>query len=651
MPVSAWQVIFCAPVSLPPPPSIRKVKVREKSPASIANFRYELENSLILPTVLDIVDVNEATKCLVEHLTFLFDKHFPWRSDRVRSDDKPWVKPSLKLLINKRDDAYAKGRVVKYLRLRDAVIRHSSDLKSNFLLSAVKTARASSMWRAIRGVVSNDVTRQACPDVNRLMQVFSAVFSERSVPLSNSTTLPSKSLTISLSDVTVVMKRLKNCAPGPDGLLSWLFRENCLHLAPYLQHIFNLSVSCGLVPDMFKDSFVTPIPKVRNASCEEYRPIFTINVLSKILEKIVLRKWLVPLVPKIDGNQFAFVPRNGQGTTVALTYVMNRVLSFLDTPGAVRMLMIDYSKAFDTIPHNTILNALSSLDAPRELITWITSFLERRRQKVKANYMISVWYSATSGVPQGGVLSPILFAIAVHNNLHVKSENSALVKYADDFCLLHFLRTKEDDHLQEELDNITAWSAHHGLLINPQKTKLMNFQTSKSLPLPQLTLEKAPIEVVSSAMLLGLTIASDFSWKPHIKLVLQRARKRVFFLNRLKQARAPQSVLWTVYSAMIQSILSYTYPAWCNIGKCDMTLVTNFERRIFKRFNMKCENDFFSFCVSMAKRLADSALESHHPLNGIFDFLPTRFSSRKGRSHRKLLARTNRFKNSFISFA
>ena len=109
--------------------------------------------------------------------------------------------------------------------------------------------------------------------------------------------------------------------------------------------------------------------------------------------------WLLPLVPKIGLNQFAFVPRDGQGTTVALTSTMNQILSFLDSPGAVNLLMIDFCKAFDMLPHNTVLNALCSLDAPRELMSWLSSFFEARKQCVKSNGAFSDWYFALSGVP------------------------------------------------------------------------------------------------------------------------------------------------------------------------------------------------------------------------------------------------------------
>ncbi len=649
--LSDHAVILCLPVSLSPLPTIKKRQVRTKSAASCAKFADELKNSSSLPNILETSDVNEATDIFVSCLVSLFTKYFPLRTIRIRSDDKPWVKPSLKRLINERDKAYDKGNTAKFLRLRKAVVQHSGALKKKFFSSALQSNQPASLWRAIRKVIPRPSNTNICPDAHGLKDAFSAVFNEQSIPLFESfESLPSNPITFSLGEVLLSLKRLKNGSPGIDGLPPWLFRDHRSFLASYITHIYNLSVSSGIVPAAFKVAYVIPIPKENVNSCSNFRPISMLPVLSKVLEKLIFRKWLVPLVPQIDENQFAFVPREGQGTTVALTFIMNKILSFLDSPGAVRLLMLDFSKAFDRLPHNSILNALSSLQAPKELICWLRSFFYDRRQCVKVNNTYSEWYTANSGVPQGGVLSPLLFALAV-NEIDALCDNSILVKYADDFCLLHFMRREEDDRLLEEFQHLSRRANDLGLVLNASKTKLLNFQTKKSLPELCLPPAMSDVQIVSSAKLLGLTISSNLSWKSHVSLILQRARKRLFFLRRLMDARAPEFVLWTAYCGLIRSVLSYAYPAWCNVGSGDMGALTRFEHRICKRFRVECKVRFDCFCASAAKNLAQKALASHHPLNGIFDTEATRSSSRVGKGYRKVLARTSRFKTSFISFA
>ena len=151
---SDHSLVFCDVLAVPPPPSVTKIQTRAKSPSACATFKAELDNSSFLLSIMEMTDVNAASNALIQYLVFLFNKHFPLRSVRLKSDDKPWIKPSVKLLINKRDSAYAKGKMGKYLRLRKAVILLSKKLKHNFLLAATKSKNPSKLWRAIKNVAS-----------------------------------------------------------------------------------------------------------------------------------------------------------------------------------------------------------------------------------------------------------------------------------------------------------------------------------------------------------------------------------------------------------------------------------------------------------------------------------------------------------------
>jgi len=377
-----------------------------------------------------------------------------------------------------------------------------------------------------------------------------------------------------------------------------------------------------------------------------------LSILAKILEKLVFKKWLSKLAPEIDKLQFAFVPRSGQGTVSALTYVMHQILSFLDKPGVVRLLMVDLSKAFDLLPHQLILNKLIDLQAPKELVRWIKSYLTSRTQSVRHNEDQSEWYVASSGVPQGSVLSPLLFALTT-NDLRPIHKHSVIVKFADDICLLHFLRHSVEDKLQEELENITNWATVNGLKCNATKTKTMDIQTKQNVALSRLVDHDSNIQIkaVSSVKLLGLTIDNQLSWNVHLHEVLGKIRKRTYMLHALKQVHAPPAILWNVYCSLIRSVSTYAFPAWCNINQSKFKQLMQFERRLCKMFSMPCKRDLSDFCCSMARRLAHSALDPQHPLHFIFDFKAARYSARQGNSHRRLQAKTVRFKRSIIKFA
>ena len=172
-----------------------------------------------------------------------------------------------------------------------------------------------------------------------------------------------------------------------------------------------------------------------------------------------MRHFLLPSIKNsIKHNQFACNPRPGSGTTSALVQLQHKILQHLDTPGAVRILSADFSKAFDKLPQSTgIINACLQLELDPCLFRFVSSFLANRMQRISYNNSFSDWCRVSSGVPQGYVLGPVLFCL-VMNDLSFCCPNSHLIKYADDVLILHFLKCSSDDSLQLEWNFLVSWS-------------------------------------------------------------------------------------------------------------------------------------------------------------------------------------------------
>ena len=115
-------------------------------------------------------------------------------------------------------------------------------------------------------------------------------------------------------------------------------------------------------------------------------------------------------------------------------------------------------KAFDTVPHQTLLRVLRFYNTPENLVTWIEGFLSEHKQRVTVNGVFSKWYDVTSRVPQGSVLGPMLF-IACINTLPDEIESSEILLFADDNKLFRSIYSDSDALLlQGDIDKMYSWS-------------------------------------------------------------------------------------------------------------------------------------------------------------------------------------------------
>jgi len=148
-------------------------------------------------------------------------------------------------------------------------------------------------------------------------------------------------------------------------------------IAAIVAYIFNCSFSAGVVPEHWKRSVITPVPKLpKPVSLADFRPISVTPILSRLAEKLVVKKWLFPAVDhQTINDQFAFRPTGS--ITCTLVFFMHHVTRLLDTNSYV-CLLIDFSKAFDVVDHGILAAKLARLNMPPVILSWIFSFLTGR---------------------------------------------------------------------------------------------------------------------------------------------------------------------------------------------------------------------------------------------------------------------------------
>lgn len=635
---------------------INKIRVRKFTKANRARFDEIMNTTHWEALVKSEPDLDCAAQYFLDTLLAILNFCFPLRTVRLRSTDPPWFKPSLKILIDDRDRAFANGQTSKYKRLREEVLSHTRYLKSQFLRSTSTTKDAKDTWKSIRNVAKFSKCKSSTQNFSpqQLNDEFSSNF-QLDEPLCLEFDI-SNDLYFELSvfETNTYLKRLRRKSCGPDGIPYWVFREWSTSLSPAVTYLFKRSIETFNVPSTFKKADITPIPKVsRPSQPSEFRPISLLPLLSKVLERIVLDKLIMPLIKdKCDSSQFAYLPGRGLGTTSALTLLNHTILQYLDThSGAVRVLTVDFSKAFDKITHKSIISACHQFQFPPQLIHWIGSFLSNRVQRVRIGRSFSDWSSVSSGVPQGSVLGPILFCLAT-NDLGATQPNTRVFKYADDITYLHFIRNSSEDRLLDEWKHCLEWSSIHKLPINTDKCRTMDIITNKSIVLGPIQTESGVLPQVQSIKLLGLTMSSDLKWNLHIDNIITKACKRIYIVRNLCRASCEQPLVYKVYIALIRSLFLFACPSFCNLPNYLLCKLLRVEKRIHRMipgFNLP--QSLPDAIDNTCNTLFDS-IQTHndHPLRSMFEERHIKVNTRNNSSLRRPRARTKRFSLSFIKY-
>ena len=169
---------------------------------------------------------------------------------------------------------------------------------------------------------------------------------------------------------------------------------------------------------------------------------------------------------------------------MALIKAQHTWMEWLDGDASVvRVFSFDFSKAFDTVPHEILCNKLKELPISPYIINWIIDFLTSRYQRVVIDGIKTDYLPINRGVPQGTVLGPILFSIMINDIRPVQASN-LIVKFADDINL-EIKVTDDSDTSHMETNNIKIWTETNRMKLNLKKTWEMVIHGKIFRPLPE----------------------------------------------------------------------------------------------------------------------------------------------------------------------
>ena len=266
--------------------------------------------------------------------------------------------------------------------------------------------------------------------------------------------------------------------------------------------------------------------------------------------------------------------RSGFSCETQLITTTHDLLSSFDTNIQTDIAILDFSKAFDTVPHKKLLHKLDHYGVKGPLHAWLTTFLTQRSMKVVLEGEASDAAAVESGVPQGTVLGPILFLC--HINDLPASVTSQVRLFADD-CLLYREIHSFQDHieLQKDLDRLETWANNWGMKFNAKKCYILSIKpkTFKFYELNNTFLQQVP-----HSAYLGIQLSSDLTWKTHINSVTKKANSILGLLRRNLQ-KCPPNCKKIAYLSLVRSTLEYGSTIWDPYHKGEIEQLEIIQRR------------------------------------------------------------------------
>lgn len=506
-----------------------------------------------------------------------------------------WITPDLDMLIKKK-------HVLLKLSNRGQIYRRSYNYYKNALTSLLRKSknlyyqlklnncRGSSQktWKEINKILNRNckkkdiiINHDGRPVTGKpLTDHFNAYFSSVSqklieeLPRTNNDVLsifsPYNDNTCDFYEVTAqevenVILSFKSKKCHKNEIQPYILCKVMRYICPVLKEIFDVSFKKCIYPYVFKVARVIPIFKAgKSDDVCNYRPISTLPIFSKIFEKIIFFRLsnFANINNLISPHQYGF--KDGSSTTLAILEFVSYVLKSFKKKFYCVALFLDLKKAFDTVDKELLLQKLEHHGVRGNFNNLFRSYLSNRRQHVQVDDFTSDFKPIATGLYQGSNISPILFNIFINdivNMCNIHGLNCTL--FADD-AVFYFMDNSFNNivsKLGAFIGNLSQWLASNKLTPNISKTKIMFFNSSKIVPLPNIYFNNEVLEIVDRMKYLGIFIDNKLNFKYHI----QETCKKLSQTHGIIYAATPyfnrKSLILIyyslAYSVFIQSIIIY----------------------------------------------------------------------------------------------
>lgn len=391
----------------------------------------------------------------------------------------------------------------------------------------------------------------------------------------------------------VTLKELRNTikhnlsskkSPGYDLISGQIMKELPDVALIKLQHLINACFKLQFVPRHWKIAEVILLLKPGKTPNEvtSYRPISLLPVISKIFERLLLKR-LEPVIQSrklIPSHQFGF--RRKHSTIDQIHRITTIIEKAFEERKVCSAVFLDVSQAFDKVWHEGLECKLHK-DLPRQFFEILKSYITERYFRVRHGREYSELTRITAGVPQGSVLGPILYLLYTRDIPH--DNNTVIATFADDTAVLAVDDNIEDvtNKLQRTMNKLSSWTECWRIKLNETKSTHITFSYKRIVPYP-VVVNNQILPHAKEVKYLGMTLDARLRWKAHVKKKREelgiKYRKLYWLLGRNSELSVENKIL--VYKQILKPIWTYGIQLWGCTKKSNTTIIQNFQNKVLR---------------------------------------------------------------------
>ena len=422
-----------------------------------------------------------------------------------------------------------------------------------------------------------------------LASIFTSNPADPNEQILESVSLKDHEIKIPLTSVKEIQKIIKSeisskKAPGYDLITGQILKELPRKALVQITKVLNAAFRLNYVPQLWKFAEVIMIPKQGKPPNEltSYRPISLLPVLSKLFEKILLKR-LTPIVEAkvlVPKHQFGF--RQKHSTIDQVHRITHNIEQALEEKKVCSAVFLDVSQAFDKVWHDGLMHKLKKA-LPACYANILESYLADRYFRIKQEDVYSDFKKINAGVPQGSVLGPLLYLLYTSDLPEVSTNVTAT--FADDTAIL---ATGHDNHesiqkLNISISKIQRWTSKWRIKINETKSVHVDF-TNKNVTYIPVYFNNKLIPYSNQAKYLGMTLDARLRWKAHVKKKREelniKFRKMYWLMGRHSSMSVENKII--LYNQVLKPVWTYGIQLWGCASQSNINTIQKFQNNVLR---------------------------------------------------------------------